>query len=67
VQALIDAGVNVNSGSGLPHSAIYFAVFSGCGARARGSVTVRSETFNQHGETAQILTAKLVVPRRPAA
>jgi hypothetical protein len=32
VQALIDAGVNVNSGSGLNDSAIYFAVFSGCGA-----------------------------------
>jgi hypothetical protein len=32
VQALIDAGVNVNSGSGLSDSAIYFAVFSGCSA-----------------------------------
>jgi len=31
----------------------------------RGIVTVRSETFNQRGETVQILTAKLVVPRRP--
>jgi hypothetical protein len=31
VQALLDAGVNVNSGSGLTDSALYFAVFSGCG------------------------------------
>jgi acyl dehydratase len=36
----------------------------------RGMVTVRSETRNQRGEVVQILTAKLVVPRRqgsPAA
>lgn len=34
----------------------------------QGMVTVRSETVNQHGETVQILVAKLVVPRRqPAA
>jgi acyl dehydratase len=32
-----------------------------------GMVTVRSETFNQRGEIVQTLTAKLVVPRRPAA
>ena len=32
----------------------------------RGMVTVRSETFNQRGEIVQTLTAKLVVPRRPA-
>ena len=31
VQALLDAGVNVNSGASLSDSAIYFAVFSGCG------------------------------------
>ena len=30
----------------------------------RGIATVRSETRNQHGEVVQILTAKLVVPRR---
>ena len=30
----------------------------------RGMVTVRSETRNQRGETVQVLTAKLVVPRR---
>jgi acyl dehydratase len=30
----------------------------------RGMVTVRSETLNQRGEVVQILTAKLVVPRR---
>jgi hypothetical protein len=30
----------------------------------RGMVTVRSETFNQRGEVVQMLTAKLVVPRR---
>lgn len=30
----------------------------------RGMVTMRSETLNQRGEAAQILTAKLVVPRR---
>lgn len=33
VQALLDAGVDVNSGSGLSDSPIYFAVFSGCGAQ----------------------------------
>jgi acyl dehydratase len=32
----------------------------------RGMVTLRSTTLNQHGEAVQILTAKLVVPRRPA-
>jgi acyl dehydratase len=32
----------------------------------RGTVRMRCETFNQRGETLQILTAKLVVPRRPA-
>ena len=31
----------------------------------RGMVTLRSTTLNQHGEAVQILTAKLVVPRRP--
>jgi acyl dehydratase len=33
----------------------------------RGMVTLRSETRNQRGDVVQILTAKLVVPRRPAA
>jgi acyl dehydratase len=33
----------------------------------RGTVRVRSETRNQHGETVQVLIAKLVVPRRTAA
>jgi acyl dehydratase len=33
----------------------------------RGTVIMRSETFNQRGEVVQTLTAKLVVPRRPAA
>ncbi len=32
----------------------------------RGIVTVRSETRNQRGEVVQILTSRLVVPRRPA-
>jgi acyl dehydratase len=32
----------------------------------RGIVTLRSETRNQRKEVVQILTAKLVVPRRPA-
>ena len=32
----------------------------------RGMVTVRSETLNQRGEIVQVLTAKLIVPRRPA-
>jgi acyl dehydratase len=31
----------------------------------RGMVTLRSETRNQNGEAVQVLTAKLVVPRRP--
>jgi acyl dehydratase len=30
----------------------------------RGIVTVRSETRNQHGEVVQVLTARLIVPRR---
>lgn len=30
----------------------------------RGIATIRSETRNQHGEVVQVLTAKLVVPRR---
>jgi acyl dehydratase len=33
----------------------------------RGMITVRSETRNQRGEVVQILTARLVVPRRPSA
>lgn len=33
----------------------------------RGMVTLRSETRNQRGEPVQILTSKLVVPRRPDA
>jgi acyl dehydratase len=33
----------------------------------RGMVTVRSETRNQRDEVVQVLTAKLIVPRRPAA
>jgi acyl dehydratase len=33
----------------------------------RGMIRVRSETRNQHGETVQILIAKLVVPRRTTA
>jgi acyl dehydratase len=33
----------------------------------RGVVTVRNLTRNQDGEVVQILTAKLVVPRRPQA
>lgn len=32
----------------------------------RGVVTVRTETRNQHGETVQILTARILVFRRPA-
>ena len=30
----------------------------------QGMVTLRSETRNQHGDIVQVLTAKLVVPRR---
>jgi acyl dehydratase len=33
----------------------------------RGMIRVRSETRNQHGETVQVLIAKLVVPRRATA
>ncbi len=32
----------------------------------RGMVTMRSETRNQHGDVVQVLTARLVVPRRAA-
>jgi acyl dehydratase len=31
----------------------------------RGMVTARSTTYNQHGDVLQVLTAKMVVPRRP--
>ena len=31
----------------------------------RGTVTLRSETRNQRDEVVQVLTARLVVPRRP--
>jgi acyl dehydratase len=33
----------------------------------RGVVTLRSETINQRGEVVQVLVAKLVVPKAPAA
>jgi acyl dehydratase len=33
----------------------------------RGMVTVRSETLNQRDEVVQIMTARLVVPRKPTA
>lgn len=33
----------------------------------RGIVVMRSETRNQRGEVVQVLTAKLVVPRKPQA
>jgi acyl dehydratase len=33
----------------------------------RGTVTVRTETRNQHGEVVQILLARLIVPRRVAS
>lgn len=33
----------------------------------RGMVTLRAETRDQHGETVQVMTARLVVPRRMAA
>jgi acyl dehydratase len=33
----------------------------------RGIVVLRSETRNQRGEVVQILTSKLVVPRKPSA
>lgn len=35
--------------------------------RDRGIVTFRNETINQRGESVQVMRAKLVVPRRPAA
>ena len=33
----------------------------------RGTVTIRSETRNQNGEAVQIMTTRIVVPRRPSA
>lgn len=33
----------------------------------RGIATVRSETRNQHGEVRQVMVARMMVPRRPAA
>jgi len=33
----------------------------------RGMATLKSETRNQKGEVVQVLTAKLVVPRRAAS
>ena len=51
VKALLDAGVNVNSGTGLSDSALYFAVFSGCGAK--------------QGETAGLInTVNVLIARR---
>jgi len=35
-------------------------------SRPVGSLTLRSRTINQHGEVVQILTARLIVARRPA-
>jgi acyl dehydratase len=32
----------------------------------RGTATLRCETLNQRGEVVQVLTAKLIVPRRPS-
>jgi len=32
----------------------------------RGTIVVRNETRNQHGDVVQTFTARLVVPRRPA-
>jgi len=32
-----------------------------------GTVTIRSETRNQNGEAVQIMTTRIVVPRRPSA
>jgi acyl dehydratase len=32
----------------------------------RGIVTVRNQTFNQHGEAVQVAVVKMLVPRRPA-
>ena len=34
VQSLLDAGVSANGGAGLNDSPLYFAVFSGCGAKS---------------------------------
>jgi len=45
VKALLDAGVNVNSGTGLSDSALYFAVFSGCGAK-QGETAGLIDTVN---------------------
>lgn len=33
-------------------------------SKPRGIVSLRSETLNQHGEVRQLMTSKLVVPRR---
>jgi hypothetical protein len=33
----------------------------------RGTIRVRNETRNQHGEIVQILVGKLIVPRRTTA
>ncbi len=45
VRLLLDAGVNVNSGAGLSDSALYFAVFSGCGAK-QGETSGLIDTVN---------------------
>ena len=34
-------------------------------SKPRGVVTIRTETRNQGGEIVQIMTAKVIVPRRP--
>jgi hypothetical protein len=45
VRLLLDAGVDVNSGSALGDSALYFAVFSGCGAK-QGETDALVDTVN---------------------
>jgi hypothetical protein len=57
VQSLLDAGVNVNSGSGLSDSALYFAVFSGCGGK-------QGETDSQVNTVNVLLAAGADVKRR---
>ncbi len=37
------------------------------GSRSRGLVKVKGVTVNQHGETVQVLTATLIVSKRPSA
>jgi osmoprotectant transport system substrate-binding protein len=53
-----------------PESLIMAELYAGVLREAGQKVTIvtaRNRTLNQHGETVQVMVAKMLVPRRPAA